>query len=479
MSSTNQQTKNNNNDYIISIEEILQKARNKVFNTLTIQYNYDDDTAKKIEESINISTRSTMRDKYTFHDGPLTFNFGKYNEYFEKLILEVPDFANWIWITLSIPFYQSIGDTIGYNNGKWEFNYGNVREGPEYVNELIYEYIYLGGINDLNIKNWKASDDSILYLATMDILVSGFESIDDFGNKLKKSYLKSVPLIKNRHAGETTMNSLEIQKKTKEWNKIPYNKKSIGAGSAMRSGCIGIFFPGTNNRKRLVALSIESSRITHNSAIAMLGSITAALFTAYALEKVPIDRWVNKLLKLLGSDIVDEYLKQSRPDEYKFYAKDKRIYIGKWEKYRDLLLGQNFDIKLMRNTVQRYKYLIENFSIGCDIPGSCGDDALIMAYDSLARCDGTLEKILVYSILHPGDSDTVGSVAFSWYGGFYNSPRNEFFIGDMKKNLEFYDKISNLMEKTLPLMTKIYFFDIYINVAKKYLKQYVSNVKKQ
>src|SRR4029078_3293073 len=99
---------------------------------------------------------------YTFHDGPLTFNFGKYNEYFEKLIIDVPDFANWIWIAMNIPFYQSIGDTIGYNNGKWEFNYGNVREGPEYVNELIYEYIYLGGINDLDIKNWKASDDSIL-----------------------------------------------------------------------------------------------------------------------------------------------------------------------------------------------------------------------------------------------------------------------------------------------------------------------------
>ena len=417
----------NNNNLKKLIEKYLIKSRTKILNMLIENYKFDKKTASNIENSINTSTRSTMREIYAhnniFEKNNIN-NINNINKIYGMPINDYPDFINWSWTALTIPFYQSLGDTIGYYNSNWEFNYGDIQAGPEYVNELIYEFIYLGGVNDLSIVNWLASDDTILYIATMKVLSDKFVDINDFGNKIKKSYLDSKSLIENRHPGQTTNNSLEMQE-TIDWDKLPYNGKNIGAGSAMRSGCIGIFFPGKHNRKKLVMLAIESSRITHNSAIAILGSVVAALFTAYSLERVSINHWPHKLLKLLKSDIIDQYMNTSRPKEYTLYVRDKIIYIGQWEKYVSLLFSgikPRIDLKFMKNPVQRYKYLSENFSKGCDIPGSCGDDALIMAYDALLRSDGVFEKIIVYSILHPGDSDTVGSIAFSWFGGVYHSP---------------------------------------------------------
>lgn len=457
------------------IEETLYKSRGKVASILINKYGYDEKKAREIEKTVYASSKFELENTFIFKSEPKTFNFLSYVDEYKSSLEDFSDFANWSWIALTIPFYQSLGDTIGYYNGEWEFNKGNMRAGPDYVNELIYEFIYLGGVNDFSVKNLLASDDTILYLATMQVLCDGFDSIDEFGKKVKEEYVKSIPLIKNRHPGNTTTSALNFQKNN-EWSKLPYDSESKGAGSAMRSGCIGIFYPGGINRKKLIELAIESSRITHNSTIAMLGSVTVALFTAYTLERIPINKWPNKLLKVLNSDVIDNYLKESRPNEYDFYVKDKKLYTGQWDNYRTLLFsGVNLDpdVKFMRNPVLRYKYLSENFSKGCDIPGSCADDAVIMAYDSLARCGGTFEKMLIYSTLHPGDSDTVGSIAFSWFGGLFHSPRNEIIVRRMFKNLEFYEKINELFKKALPIMVKKYYHDIYLHVALKYLREYI------
>ncbi|XWV25149.1 ADP-ribosylglycohydrolase [Tupanvirus deep ocean] len=466
---------NNSNNLVELIENTLSISRGIIVDMLMKKYNYDKKNAFRIEDIIYTQTRSSLLERYNFMDEFVFYkNRGKIDEKFQPTMSEYPEFIGWTSIIMSIPFYQSLGDTIGYHNGNWEFNYGNVREGPDYVNDLIYEFIDLGGVNDMSIKNLYASDDTILYLATLEVLVNTFNSINDFGEIVKNAYIDTLPLIENRHPGNTTQISLEIQKNI-AWDKLPYNNKAIAAGSAMRSGCIGMFFPGTHNRKRLVALSVESSRITHNSAIAILASVTAALFTAYSLEKVPINEWPNKLIKLLDSGLVDDYIKESRPNDFQDYMRDKILYVGQWRKYLELLFTgtkPKMDIKTMKNPVQRYKYLIDNFSKGCDIPGSCGDDALIMAYDSLLRSVGTFEKLIVFSVLHPGDSDTVGSIAFSWYGGVYHNPRNEAIVGHFFSDLEFHDKIYDLMEKSIGAFVKIFYHDIYLHIAAKYLKKY-------
>jgi ADP-ribosylglycohydrolase len=44
---------------------------------------------------------------------------------------------------------------------------------------------------------------------------------------------------------------------------------------------------------------------------------------------------------------------------------------------------------------------------------------MIMAYDAVLDCDGKWEKLIVYAILHSGDSDTIGAVAGGLYGAVY------------------------------------------------------------
>jgi ADP-ribosylglycohydrolase len=328
---------------------------------------------------------------------------------------------------LSILFFHAIGDTLGFRNGKWEFNYGIKKPTPEFTNELIYDFFHLGGVRGIDIKGWKVSDDTILNLSTFNAFIQPYKTLNDLGNNIRTEYIKAIPRLEGRYPGTKTWESLKMLERGVEWSKVPYDSNAIGAGAAMRTTCIGIIYPGKLLRKKLIITSIETSRITHNSATGFLGGLTSALFTAYGIEKIPIARWPIKLIKLLKSKKIDKYLQKSRPNEYTKYLNDSYTFIGKWEKYVSIRYRNNIpiidDIKIFINPVQRIKYLADNFSntIGNDFfPGNCGDDATIIAFDSLLQSKGNWEKLILYSILHPGDSDTVGAIASSWYAAFYN-----------------------------------------------------------
>lgn len=460
------------------IEKTIKDARDILLKHFTEMFNGDVELATATENDLYVKASSEMRSRFSFITKTNSIYEYDYDpNFYTELYYYYPDFANWSWTAFNVIFYQTIGDTIGYNNGKWEFNYGNQHQEPEYVNELIYDFIYLGGINDIQIINLKASDDTILYFATLKVLLDlNLTSVDsvnvnDYGKKLQESYIKLLPKIINRHPGVTIVNSLEIQKNI-EWKKLPYDSRAIGAGAAMRSGCIGILYPGINNRYNLIIFAIESSRITHNSAISILASVTSALFTAFALERRPLNNWVNKLLKVISYGDIDSYIKSTYPDQYKEYARDKVIFVGQWKKYLELFGdSHHLDTKMMKNLVLRYKYLSENFSKGCDIPGSCGDDCLIFAYDSLTRCNGSIEKLLFYSILHPGDSDTIGSIAFSWYGAYYGSPKNDPIMLRLKKNVEFRNKFNKYFPYIFNRLIRCYYFYIYIDIAFKFYRK--------
>jgi ADP-ribosylglycohydrolase len=466
--------------------KISEQAVKKELSGMKLEY-----SKKNIDmliENGHKSTLATMRERYLFKVNPLyviSYSF-KDIKHDTNLITRYPDFSDWYRVMLMVPLYQSLGDTLGYYNGNWEFNYGDIRAGPDYVNEMIYEFIHMGGINDIDIKGWMASDDTIMYIATFEVLIFFSLSLDpikeisdeemnkkisEFGKNLRVKYLELKQLLETRDIGDTVKNSLDIQMNI-EWDKLPYNSRDIGAGSVMRSGCIGLFFPGYHNRKILVKLAVECSRITHNSAIAIMGCVTTALFTAFSIEKRPVNKWPLKLIKLLKSNLIDNYLKISRPNEYHLYSRDKLLFIGKWEKYLSLRFSGTklrTDLKFLKNPVQRYKYLTENFSKGCDIPGSCADDCVIMAYDALLQCEGVLEKLIVYSILHPGDSDTVGSVAFSWFAGIYHTHNNEIIVKNKFEKLEFVQYIENMMgmDEVFDIFSVIYYYHLYRHFFRK------------
>ena len=441
-----------------------------------IIYNIKGEGTKKInkdkfENSIPIILNNAiieMKKKYLFpgedhifskYDVMDTLKFFNEDEY-TFLSVKYPEFLNYLSLCYMTLIFQSMGDTLGYYNGLWEFNNDNPNACPEYVNELIYQYFNLGGFMDINFKNMIASDDTILYQSTLislyssylhfnklsmknnDINIENSEFIKFYGKTLRNKYLDEFENLKSRHPGVTTMNSLESQKNIR-WDKLPYNSKSIGAGSAMRTGCLGIV---VNDDIIISILAIEASRITHNSATAILGAITSALFTKFSIMKYDINEWPNMMLDIINSNDIDEYMASSRKNEYKSFERDRTIFIGKWKKYISLIhpgINPNINQNYMKNPVLRYENLTERFSQDCDIPGSCGDDATIMAYDSLIRCNGSIEKLIMYSILHPGDSDTVGSMAFSWYCGYFHKPDKQVLFTKKFLELEFIDKIIN------------------------------------
>ena len=376
-------------------------------------------------------------------------------------------FRHWARMIYYIPFYQSLGDTIGYRNGLWEFKGQGI--GPEYAYEMLSEFISLGGINGLSIVNWLASDDTIMYAQTYTVLTLKLKTLEDFGIKFRESYLRIMDQLKNRAPGVITMRSLQIQQNIK-WDQLHYDSTAIGAGSAMRTGCIGIIYPGSFNRRKLIALATINSRITHNSAVAILGSITTALFTAYAIERVPIAHWPHKLIRFIKGKKIDAFLSESKPAEYELYKKDRILFLGQWEKY--VSFRSRTDIRFMNNPVQRIKYLSENFSKGNEnFPGSKADDVGIIAYDSVLESGDNLEKLLVYSILHHGDSDTVGSVAFSWFGAYYFSYQNESLALARFHQLEFGSEISEIDKRATQKLIKVYFHDLCVHFARKFIKK--------
>ena len=107
------------------IEDNLSKSRYETIKILRAN-NYTKEEIVPIEDLIHVSTRSKIREIYTFKK-----KFGQSNELskYENISNDYPEFLDWCRITLTIPFYQSLGDTIGYNNGKWEFNYGLMNAG--------------------------------------------------------------------------------------------------------------------------------------------------------------------------------------------------------------------------------------------------------------------------------------------------------------------------------------------------------------
>lgn len=348
---------------------------------------------------------------------------------------------------------HAIGDTIGFNNGIYEFNFGIKHFTPNLTLEIVYDFIDKGGMNNINLENWRISDDTILHLKTAEALLEPYTSMNKLGNIIKNKYLEAyerlVKEYKIRAPGNATLKYLKLLKDGTEWDKIPYDLYAGGSGASMRCSCIGLVYYGKKNRDKLVQIAIESSRMTHNSAVGYLGGFTSALFTAFAIENIDIKKWPKKLIDIIGSK-VGPYIDKMKRDVANF-KKDVHVFLEKWTKYIDDKFDESGNVikrRTTKNLVYRTKYYQDNFGFTGSLPGFGGDDSVIIAYDCLIDSGKSWDKLVYYSMLHAGDSDTTGCIAGSWFGamiGLYNVPDNHF------KYIEEKDSIIDLGKKLFEL----------------------------
>lgn len=399
---------------------------------------------------------------------------------------------------------HAIGDTIGYKNGDWEFNYGNPKADYNFSSEIVFEFLALGGILEINLDKWIVSDDTVLHMATASGILASKNpytndktEINAMLQSVCNKYVKSLSNMNKRAIGNWTLKILnKIKKDNLNWDNIKYAPLHNGGGSgaAMRTPCLGLLYNGEDNRNKLIKYAIETSRITHNSVLGYMGGLVSALFTAFAIEGIPIIVWPFKFVNMCNKGVIRKYIKETRDLEE--YDRDIKTYLDPWNKYisykfinkispsiNSLDIGpdtqdyknqneeikenikiisvddivNNYTIKFEKsymNPAYRSQFYKDYFSIpsvknnGC--PGSIGSDSVIIAYDCLI--DATYkdiiswEKLVIYSMLHYGDSDTTGCIAAAWYGAMYG------FKGVPEKNMEYLEYKNELID----LGTKMY-----------------------
>lgn len=112
-----------------------------------------------------------------------------------------------------------------------------------------------------------------------------------------------------RAPGKTTGKMIKVMNEDgSNWNKIPYNDRGCGCGGSMRSACIGLAY--YSNTEKLIALSIESGRMTHHNPIGYLGSMIASYFTGLAVKGIHPNKWAAYFFDE-GIKMAENYVKEA------------------------------------------------------------------------------------------------------------------------------------------------------------------------
>jgi len=340
--------------------------------------------------------------------------------------------------------YAIIGDTIGFGNSNIEFNNGfnmkvysnkDAERISNYTTKHIFDFITSGGYSSFDIKQLMASDDSILTLAVFDAVQKSInktpdEVIDTIKIKLLEYYLNDE-LKEKRYYGNRTILSLNRIKNNEDWKKRSFSENAGGCGASIRCMPIGLFYHGEKNRDKLLKISIDSSRITHNNPIGYLGGFASALFTALAVEGVEPKKWIHILIMFFEKEIIHKYVIENITHETKYHLQEINNFhrdIIKYHNWRFHKKGEVYNKKSLDNLSYRNFLFYKKFSdTRIYNPGANGLDSVLIAYDSILASEGNFEKLIYLSMLHAGDSDSTGCIAGALFGAYYgnvNIPKN-------------------------------------------------------
>ncbi|XP_033754156.1 protein ADP-ribosylarginine hydrolase-like [Pecten maximus] len=328
-----------------------------------------------------------------------------------------------------------VGDALGYYHGRWEFCHSG---------ETIHKELEkLGGLSKiaLALPAWNLSDDTVMSLATAEALMKwGRKSADNDRTRLFKllaqKYISCMDDMGGRAPGMTCMSALRFLGSSYQ---IPFNPRGGGCGAAMRAMCIGLRFPRPEDIDDLVAVGIESGRMTHHHPTGYLGSFTAALFVSYALQGKPLRSWGASMLNELPRCL--EYItKSGHFVEENTRAMQNGYFRDAWKRYlklRGISDGTSEPSFPNDYGVKERDVFVKSVSFD-GWGGASGHDAPMIAYDALLGCGNDWTELCSRSMFHCGDSDSTGVIAAACYGamnGFNGVPEN------LYRHLEYRDRL--------------------------------------
>ncbi|XP_028415887.1 protein ADP-ribosylarginine hydrolase-like [Dendronephthya gigantea] len=334
---------------------------------------------------------------------------------------------------------SGVGDALGYKNGSWEFCHSGAA--------IHQELQHLGGLEKIDIKGWRVSDDTVLHIATGEALVSDWSTTEQLFCTMAANYKKTCDEdMWDRAPGLTTTSAVFTLKPSRpQGYVIPFNPRGGGCGAAMRAMCIGLMFPQENQEEMLIEVAVESGRMTHNHPTGFLGSVATALMTAYSIQRKPLVSWGASLLNTLPK-VWAYIVKVNRDVEENKNAWD--YFTSKWKNY--LELRGLTDGKAEPKFPEKYGiperdafYKSVSYS---GWGGASGHDAPMIAYDALLRARDSWYELCSGSMFHGGDSDSTGVMAAAWWGGLYGLkgvPLCNY------KNLEYRKRLEELADKLL------------------------------